>query len=149
MIFFKQASVQWKLDDWSFKRRLTIGGIQTSKGRRLVRFEFEARRGTIGGIQISEGLRLVGFTIPFFVPRIQRSSGNTGKTREIIPLSFPVSGSRLPVTSLPVIQLPVMQLPVTSYSVTSLLPTAPPQMISGWCLYTTDICNHCLLTLKL
>jgi hypothetical protein len=35
--------------------------IQISKGRRLVRFEFEARRGTIGGIQISEGLRLVGF----------------------------------------------------------------------------------------
>jgi hypothetical protein len=70
MIFFKKASVQWKVDDWSFKRRLTIGGVQISKGRRLVGFEFEARRGTIGGIHISEGLRLVGFTIPLFVPII-------------------------------------------------------------------------------
>ena len=62
--------MQWKVDDWSFKRRLTIGGVQILKGRRLVEFEFEARRGTIGGIQISEGLRLVEFTIPLFVPRI-------------------------------------------------------------------------------
>ena len=93
MIFSKKASVQRKVDDWSFKRRITIGGIQISKGRRLVGFEFEARRGTIGviqiseglrlvgfelearrgrigGVQISEGLRLIGFTIPLFVPRI-------------------------------------------------------------------------------
>jgi hypothetical protein len=93
MIFSKKASVQRKVDDWSFKRRLTIGGIQISKGRRLVGFEFEARRSTIGviqiseglrlvgfelearrgrigGVQISEGLRLIGFTIPLFVPRI-------------------------------------------------------------------------------
>jgi hypothetical protein len=62
--------VQWKVDDWSFKGRLTIGGIQISEGLRLVGFEFEARRGTIGGIQISQGLRLVEFTIPLFVPRI-------------------------------------------------------------------------------
>ena len=90
MIFFKQASVQWKLDDWSFKRRLTIGGIQISKGRRLVRFEFEARKGTIGWIQISEGLRLVGFTIPLFVPRLQRSSGKTAgkKGGKLSPFHF-------------------------------------------------------------
>ena len=62
--------MQWKVDDWSFKRRHTIGGVQISKGRRLVGFEFEARRGTIGGIQISEGLRVVEFTIPLFVPRL-------------------------------------------------------------------------------
>jgi hypothetical protein len=43
------------------QRRLTIGGIQISKGRRFVGFEFEARRDTISGIQISEGLRLIGF----------------------------------------------------------------------------------------
>ena len=53
--------MQRKVDDWSFKRRLTIGGIRISKGRRLVGFEFEARRSTIGVIQISEGLRLIGF----------------------------------------------------------------------------------------
>ena len=69
MIYFKKASVQWKIDDWSFKRRRTIGGIQISVGLRLVGFEFEARRGTIGEIQISEGLRLVEFTIPLSVPR--------------------------------------------------------------------------------
>ena len=61
--------MQWKIDDWSFKRRRTIGGIQISVGLRLVGFEFEARRGTIGEIQISEGLRLVEFTIPLSVPR--------------------------------------------------------------------------------
>jgi hypothetical protein len=54
MIFSKKASVQRKVDDWSFKRRLTIGVIQ--KSRRLVGFEFEASRSKIGVIQISEGL---------------------------------------------------------------------------------------------
>jgi hypothetical protein len=41
---------------------------------------------------------------------------------------------QLPVTSYPVMQLPMM----------SLLPTAPPQIINGWCLYTTNI--HIILT---
>ena len=57
----------WRL---AVQRRLNIGGIQISEGRRLVGFEFEARRGTIGGIQISEGLRLVEFPIPLLVPII-------------------------------------------------------------------------------
>jgi hypothetical protein len=43
------------------QRRLTIGGIQISEGRRLVGFAFEARMDTISGIQIPEGLRLVVF----------------------------------------------------------------------------------------
>ena len=45
------------------------GWIQIER-MRLVGFEFEARRTTIGGIQISEGRRLVRFKIPLFVPRI-------------------------------------------------------------------------------
>jgi hypothetical protein len=132
--------VQWKVDDWSFKRRLTIGGIQISKGLRLVIFEFEARRGTIGGIQISEGVRLVGFRYQKgydclnsqFHCSYLESRGVPGKTREMISLSFPVTSfpvMQLPVTSCPVMQLPVMQLP------------APPQIISGWCFYTTKICG--------
>ena len=60
MIFFKKASVQWKVDDWSFKRRLTIGGIQISTiGWILIRSKKEydwwdsnIRRVTIGWILI-------------------------------------------------------------------------------------------------
>jgi hypothetical protein len=46
--------------------------------------------------------------------------------RELISLSIPVP---VRVTSFPVMQLPV----------TSLLHTVPPQMINGWCFYTTVI----------
>ena len=73
-----------------------------------------------------EGLQLVGFKyqkaddwldIKFHCSYLEsrgvpeKNAGNTGKTREIISLSLPVS-----VTSFLVMQLPVTSFPVTSQS---------------------------------
>ena len=75
----------------------------------------------------------------------KKSAGNTGKKkREIIFLSFPVFGSRLPV---PVTSFPVMPFPVTSGDATSgdvisgdatsSVHTAPAQIGLELCPYTT------------
>jgi hypothetical protein len=62
-----------------------------------------------------------GKTREIRVKKKKKSAGITGKKkREIIFLSFPVVGSRLPVPSFPVMPFPVMQLPVTSYPVMQL-----------------------------
>jgi hypothetical protein len=108
-------------------RRLTVGAIQISKGRRLVGFEFEARRGTISGIQISEGLRLVGFEF--------EARRGTGNEREIISRVFPGT----PLDS----RYEQWNCESNLYRVTidllphfSLLNCA--EIIDGWCIYTTD-----------
>jgi hypothetical protein len=84
-----------------------------------------------------------------FVPRIKRSSGknagNTGtKTREIISFHFRFAiSSSGDVISSDVISGDVISGDATSGDVissdaTSGDVTAPPQMINGWCLYTTN-----------
>ena len=133
----------WSRNDFFSNRRacngrLTIG--RSKEGLPLVGFKYRKADDWLYLNSKQEGVRLVGFKYQKgydclnsqFHCSYLESRGVPGKTREIISLSFPVTSfpvMQLPVTSCPVMQLPVMQLP------------APPQIISGWCFYTTKICG--------
>ena len=114
--------MQRKVDDWSFKEGLPWVGFKYRKaddwldlnskqeGVRLVGFKYQKGYDWLDLNSKQEGVGLVGFKYQKgydwldsqFHCTYLESRGVPGKTREIISLSFPVSGSQLPVRSFPV-----------------------------------------------
>ena len=128
MVVQKKAYHWWdsNIDDW-----LDFNSMQ--EGVRLVGFKYQKGYDWLDFNSKQEGVRLVRFKYQKgydwldsqFHCSYLESRGVPGKTREIpgkktreiISLLFPVSGSRLPVL--------VTSFPVTSYPVTSRSPSIP------------------------